>query len=59
MDRSAAAYSWIMSHPAHPIPIVGTQNPARIATIGDAYKPAWTRAEWYRVLEASQREKLP
>ena len=59
VDRSAAAYSWIMSHPAHPIPIVGTQNPGRIATIGDAYKPAWTRAEWYRVLEASQGEKLP
>ncbi len=59
VDRSAAAYSWIMAHPARPIPIVGTQNPKRIATIGDAYKPRWTRAEWYQVLEASRGEKLP
>ncbi len=59
VDRSAAAYSWIMAHPARPIPIVGTQNIARIAAIADSYKPQWTRAEWYRVLEASIGEKLP
>ena len=59
VDRSAAAYSWIMAHPARPIPIVGTQNPARIATIPDAFKLHWTRAEWYRVLETSTGEKLP
>ena len=59
VDRSAAAYSWIMAHPARPIPIVGTQNPERIGRIADAYKPQWTRAEWYRVLEASRGEKLP
>lgn len=59
VDRAAAAYSWIMAHPARPIPIVGTQNAARIATIPDAYKPQWTRAEWYAVLQASMGEKLP
>ena len=59
VDRAAVAYSWIMAHPARPIPIVGTQNPARIAAIGDAYTPTWTRAEWYAVLEASLGEKLP
>ena len=59
VDRSAAAYSWIMAHPARPIPIVGTQNPKRIAKIADAYKPQWTRADWYRVLEASMGETLP
>lgn len=59
VDRAAAAYSWIMAHPARPIPIVGTQNASRIATIPDAYKPQWTRAEWYAVLQASMGEKLP
>ena len=59
VDRCAVAYSWIMAHPARPIPIVGTQNPSRIATIPDAYTPRWTRAEWYAVLEASLGEKLP
>lgn len=59
VDRAAAAYSWIMAHPARPIPIVGTQNAARIAMIPDAYKPQWTREEWYAVLQASMGERLP
>lgn len=59
VSRTATAYSWIMAHPARPIPIVGTQTPARIAELGDAYTPRWTRAEWYSVLEASTGAKLP
>ena len=59
VDRAAAACSWIMAHPAHPIPIVGTQDATRIRSIGDAFKPTWTRQQWYAVLEASLGEKLP
>ena len=59
VSRAAAAYSWIMAHPSQPIPIVGTQTPARIAEIPDAFKPRWTRAEWYAVLVASMGENLP
>ena len=59
VDRAAAACSWIMAHPARPIPIVGTQDVARIAKIADAYKPQWTRQQWYGVLEASLGAKLP
>lgn len=59
VSRAAAAYSWIMAHPARPIPIVGTQTPARIAEIPDAFKPRWTRADWYQVLVASMGEPLP
>jgi predicted oxidoreductase len=59
VGRAAAAYSWIMAHPAHPIPIVGTQRLERIAEIAQAYRPTWTRAEWYQVLTASLGEPLP
>lgn len=59
VSRCAAAYSWIMAHPARPIPIVGSQTIARIAEIPDAYKPRWTRADWYRVLVASMGANLP
>lgn len=59
VSRSAATLSWIMAHPARPIPIVGTQRPERIAQIPQALKPRWTRAEWYAVLQASMGEKLP
>lgn len=59
VSRAAAAYSWILAHPSRPIPIVGTQTPARIAEIPDAFKPRWTRADWYQVLVASMGEPLP
>lgn len=59
VSLAAAAYSWIMAHPARPIPIVGTQTLARIAEIPDAYRPRWTRADWYKVLEASLGAPLP
>jgi len=59
VDESAAALSWIMSHPARAIPIIGTQSPERIARSADAFKVQWTRPEWYAVLEASMGESLP
>lgn len=59
VDRSAAALGWIMAHPARPIPIVGTQQPERIARIPQALKVRWTRAEWYAVMQASMGERLP
>jgi predicted oxidoreductase len=59
VSRTAAAYSWIMAHPARPIPIIGSQNPARIAEAADAYKIQWTRADWYAVLVAARGVPLP
>lgn len=59
VDRTAVAYAWVMAHPAKPIPIVGTQTPARIAASADAYKVRFTRAEWYAILVASLGEDLP
>ncbi len=59
VSRAAAAYSWIMAHPAGAIPIVGTQNLQRIAEIPDSFKCRWTRQSWYDVLVASRGEKLP
>jgi len=59
VSRTAAAYSWIMAHPARPIPIVGSQQAGRIREAADAYKVEWTRAAWYKVLIASRGEPLP
>lgn len=59
VSRTAAAYSWIMAHPAHPIPIVGSQRASRIAEAVDALKVRWTRTRWYEVLVASRGERLP
>ena len=59
VSRAAAAYAWIMAHPARPIPIVGTQNAARIAEIADVFRVRWTGQQWYDVLVASLGERLP
>ncbi len=59
VSRTAAAYSWIMAHPARPIPIIGSQNPVRIAEAADAFKVEWTRADWYSVLVAARGVPLP
>ena len=59
VNRAAAALSWIMAHPSRPIPIAGTQNVDRIATIPQALEVDWDHQQWYRVFEAALGQKLP
>ncbi|MBU7579441.1 MAG: aldo/keto reductase [Porphyrobacter sp.] len=59
VSRTVAAYSWLMAHPAGIIPIIGSQNPARIAEGAEALKVRWTRTEWYAVLVAARGVPLP
>jgi len=58
-DAATAALAWVMAHPARVIPIVGTQNPARLAAAAGAYRVEWTRAQWYAVLQAGMGATLP
>lgn len=58
-DAVAAALSWAMVHPARIIPIVGSQNSARIRAAADALRIEWTRDQWYAVMQAGTGEKLP
>ncbi|MBI0475378.1 aldo/keto reductase [Sphingomonas sp. MA1305] len=59
VDAATAALAWVMAHPARVIPIVGSQQPARIAAAAGAYAVRWTRAEWYAVLQAGMGQALP
>lgn len=59
VSRTVAAYSWLMAHPAGIIPIIGSQNPERIAEGADALTARWTRTDWYAVLVAARGERLP
>ena len=59
VSRSVAAYSWLMAHPAGIVPIIGSQNPARIAEGAAALTVRWTRTDWYAVLVAARGENLP
>ena len=59
VSRTVAAYSWLMAHPAGIVPIVGSQQPARIAEAAQALTVRWTRADWYAVLVAARGVPLP
>lgn len=57
--RSAVAYAWVMAHPGRPIPLIGSQNPARIREARSAYSVQLTREEWYRILVAARGARMP
>jgi aryl-alcohol dehydrogenase-like predicted oxidoreductase len=57
--RSAVALAFVMRHPSRPLPILGTQNPARIAAATDALKINLTRAEWYSLVVAARGVPMP
>ncbi len=59
VSRTVAAYSWLMAHPAGIVPIIGSQQAARIAEGMAALQVRWTRADWYAVLVAARGERLP
>jgi predicted oxidoreductase len=59
VSRTAAAYAWIMAHPARPIPIVGSQQAARIREAAQALRVRFSRADWYAVLTAARGAPLP
>jgi predicted oxidoreductase len=59
VSRAVIAYAWLMAHPSRPIPIVGSQQPARIAEATEALSIKLSRAEWYAVLTAARGEPLP
>jgi predicted oxidoreductase len=59
VSRTVAAYSWLMAHPAGIVPIIGSQNPARIVEGAQALTVRWTRTEWYGVLVAARGVPLP
>jgi len=59
VSRSVAAYSWLMAHPAGIVPIIGSQQPARILEGAAALQVQWNRTDWYAVLVAARGERLP
>jgi len=59
VSRSVAAYGWLMAHPSGIIPIVGSQQAARIAEAAQAWDMRWERQDWYAVLVAARGAALP
>jgi len=56
--NTAIAIAWLLRHPAHMQPIVGTTNPGRVRDICKASDVKLTRQEWYEIYLAAGN-KLP
>jgi len=53
------AYAWVMAHPSHPLPIIGTNKIERIQSAAQAEAITLEREDWYALWEAAQGHKVP
>lgn len=53
VNKSAIAIAWLLRHPAHMQPIVGTTSIQHLQELADASKVTLTRQEWYDLYLAS------
>ena len=58
VTNTAIAIAWLLRHPAHMQPIVGTTNPGRLRDICKASDVKLSRQEWYDIYLATGN-KLP
>ena len=59
VSRTVIAFAWLLKHPSHIMPIVGSTRLERIREAIDATEMELTREEWYRLLTAARGEPLP
>jgi predicted oxidoreductase len=59
VDRTQIAIAFVLAHPAAPIAIVGSQNPARIASSVEALGVQLDRHDVYQIVQASDGAPLP
>jgi predicted oxidoreductase len=59
VSREAIVIAWLLRHPAHIMPIVGTTDPARIKAMAQADQVELTREEWYRLFIAGRGAPMP
>ncbi|MDC0737025.1 aldo/keto reductase [Cognatishimia sp. SS12] len=59
VDRAAIAVAFLLAHPAKILPVMGTNNLTRIATLADALKVSLDRESWYRLYEAALGQEVP
>lgn len=59
VDPSAVAVAWLLAHPARILPVLGTNNPDRIARIGDAAKVEIDRQTWFELYTLAIGKEVP
>ena len=59
VDRSHIAIAFVLAHPSAPVPIIGTQDPARITASTGALGVSLDRSDVYAIVQASDGVPLP
>lgn len=59
VDRAAVAIAWILAHPAKILPVMGTNNIARIASLSDALRVEMDRVTWFELYTAALGQEVP
>jgi predicted oxidoreductase len=55
----AVALAWLLAHPAQIVPIVGTNQPARLARLSDAFKFRMDRETWFELWTLAAGQEVP
>jgi predicted oxidoreductase len=53
------AYAWILAHPSHPLPVIGTNKLERLRSAAQADDIVLEREDWYGLWEAAQGRRIP
>ncbi|MEM9524363.1 MAG: aldo/keto reductase [Pseudomonadota bacterium] len=59
VDESAVAVGWLLHHPARIIPVMGTNDPARIERIGNAARIKMDRETWFDLYTHALGREVP
>jgi predicted oxidoreductase len=59
VSREAIALAWILRHPAHIQPVIGTINPRRIAASAQADQVELSREEWWMLFNTGRGAPPP
>ena len=59
VDRAAVAVAFLLRHPATLLPVMGTNDPGRIAALSDAVAVNLSREEWFELYEAALGHEVP
>ena len=59
VSKETIVIAWLLRHPAHIQPIIGTTHPGRIAAACQADRIVLSREEWYWLFEAGRGGPLP
>ena len=59
VDADAVAFAWLLAHPAGIMPILGTNDLARIAKLSDCLKVSMDRETWYELWTLAAGQEVP